>query len=79
MNELARESTHTIGDYAYDAIYVGGIGGGLVAMFFLVFDIVTRGEALFTPSLMGSVLFDGAAPETVESVNMMAVSRRAPA
>jgi hypothetical protein len=75
MNELARESTHTIGDYAYDAIYVGGIGGGLVAMFFLVFDIVTRGEALFTPSLMGSVLFDGAAPETVESVNMMAVAK----
>lgn len=75
MDDSTRGPTHTFGDYAYDAIYVGEIGGGIVAMFFLVFDIVTRGEALFTPSLMGSVLFDGASPETFETVNMMAVAK----
>lgn len=75
MDDSTRGPTHTFGDYAYDAIYVGEIGGGMVAMFFLVFDIVTRGEALFTPSLMGSVLFDGASPDAVETVNMMAVAK----
>ncbi len=75
MNESTLESTHTIGDYAYDAIYVGGIGGGLVALFFLVFDIVVHGEALFTPSLMGSVLFGGIPPDAVQSVDMMAVAK----
>ena len=48
--DSTRGTTHTLGDYAYDAIYVGGIGGGLVALFFLVLDVVTRGEPLFTPS-----------------------------
>ena len=75
MNERARESTHTVGDYAYDAIYVGGIGGGLVALFFLVFDLAVHGEALFTPSLMGSVLFDRVPPDAVQAVNMIAVAQ----
>jgi hypothetical protein len=75
MNDSARASTHTIGDYAYDAIYVGGIGGGLVALFFLVYDIVVHGEALFTPSLMGNVLFGGAAPDAVQAVSMIAVAK----
>jgi hypothetical protein len=75
MNISARTSTHTIGDYAYDAIYVGGIGGGIVALFYLVFDIVVHGEPLFTPSLMGSVLFDGVRPAAVIGVNMMAVAK----
>jgi len=73
--DSTRGTTHTLGDYAYDAIYVGGIGGGLVALFFLVLDVVTRGEPLFTPSLMGSVLFDRAAPETIQTVSMMAVAK----
>ena len=75
MHETTRASTHTIGDYAYDALYVGGIGGGLVALFFLLWDVVTRGEPLFTPSLMGSVLFEGARPDAVTAVSMMAVAR----
>ena len=45
MHETTRASTHTIGDYAYDALYVGGIGGGLVALFILLWDVVTRGES----------------------------------
>jgi hypothetical protein len=75
MNERARESTHTVGDYAYDAIYVGGIGGGLVALFFLVYDLAFHGEALFTPSLMGSVLFGRIPPDAVVAVNMIAVAQ----
>lgn len=74
MNDSTRASRHTLGDYAYDAIYVGGIGGGLVAMFFLVYDIFVHGEALFTPSLMGSVLFEGISPESYHGVNMTAVA-----
>jgi hypothetical protein len=67
--------THTVGDLIYDAIFIGGLGGGLVALFFLVFDVVTRGQALFTPSLMGSVLFDRASPQSVQTVSMLAVAR----
>ena len=75
MNDATTGYRHTFADYAYDAFYVGGIGGGLVALFFLAFDVVARGQALFTPSLMGSVLFEGSAPRAVESVSMMAVAK----
>src|SRR5258705_5803496 len=75
MNDSARTPTHNIGDYAYDAIYVGGIGGGLVALFFLAYDIAVHGEPLFTPSIMGSALFDGVKPDAVQAVNMMAVAK----
>ncbi len=68
-------STHTAGDLIYDAIFIGGVGGGLVALFFLVFDVMTRGQALYTPSLMGSVLFDGASPQLDHTVSMMAVAK----
>ena len=75
MAESANRSTHTAGDLFYDAVFIAGIGGGLVAMFFLVYDVITRGQALFTPSLMGSVLFDGAAPGSVQAVSVMAVAK----
>ena len=75
MNDSARASRHALGDYAYDAIYVGGIGGGIVALFFLLYDVVAHRGALFTPSLIGSVLFDGADPSRVQSVDMMAVAK----
>lgn len=75
MSDAAIRSKHTVGDLAFDAIYIGGIGGGLVALFFLVFDLATRGLPFFTPSLMGSVLFEGAAAGTVDTVSMTAVAR----
>jgi hypothetical protein len=75
MDEAANRSRHTAGDLLYDAVYIAGVGGGLVALFFLVYDVVTRGQALFTPSLMGSVLFDGASPAAVRTVSMMAVAK----
>ena len=75
MNDVAARSQHTIGDRVYDAIFIGGIGGGLVALFFLVFDMVTGRQALFTPSLMGRVLFDRVSAGTVESVSLAAVAK----
>jgi hypothetical protein len=75
MNDSRSGSTHTTADLIYDAIFIAGLGGGLVAMFFLVFDMVTLGQPLFTPSLIGSVLFDGASPQSVHTVNMMAVAK----
>ena len=68
MNDARSDSKHTVGDLAYDAVFVGGIGGGLVMIFFLVYDMIARGQALFTPSLMGSVLFDGVPAAAVASV-----------
>lgn len=66
---------HTSADLVYDAIFVGGLGGGIVAVFFLLFDMFTGRQALFTPSLMGSVLFDGASAASVTTVDMAAVAK----
>ena len=76
--ELAASHTkhrHTSADLVYDAVFVGGLGGGIVAIFFLLFDVITGRPALFTPSLMGSVLFDGASAATVTGVDMAAVAK----
>ena len=70
-----RRPTHTTGDLIFDAFYIAGIGGGIVALFFLIYDVVTRGDAFFTPSLMGSVLFEGAAAESVETVSVTAMMK----
>jgi hypothetical protein len=67
--------SHTVGDLIYDALYIAGVGGGAVALFFLVYDVVTRGDAFFTPSLMGSVLFEGLSAESVRTVSMPAMAR----
>jgi hypothetical protein len=73
MNGSSSRPTHTAGDLIYDALYIAGVGGGLVALFFLVFDVFTRGDAFFTPSLMGSVLFDRLPAEAVHAVSMEAM------
>jgi hypothetical protein len=75
MGDAVSRSKHTVGDLVYDAVFIGGIGGGLVMIFFLVYDMMARGQALFTPSLMGSVLFDRASATAVDSVNMVAVAK----
>lgn len=62
------------GDFVYEAFYAGGIGGSVVALFFLLWDSIA-GDPLFTPSLMGSVLFGGASAELVNQVRMDMVAR----
>lgn len=75
MHDAASRTRHTVGDLVYDAAFIGGIGGGLVMIFFLVYDIIARGQALFTPSLLGSVLFDRVTAASVDSVNMTAAAK----
>ena len=75
MKTLAADSTHTLGDYIYDAILVAGIGGGLIALFFLAFDTFVHGQPFLTPTLMGKVLFQGVDPASVQTVDMMAVAQ----
>ena len=60
------------GDFAYDAAYSGAIGGSIVALFFLAVDGI-MGRPLFTPSLMGSVLFAGTEAAEVTEVSLRMV------
>ena len=70
----ARESLkHNLADFLFDSFYAGGIAGSVVALFFLAADVVD-GQSLFTPSLMGSVLFLGVAAEDVTDVHLGAVA-----
>ncbi|MEE9278703.1 MAG: hypothetical protein V3V67_00880, partial [Myxococcota bacterium] len=64
---------HNLNDFLFDSFYAGAIGGSAVALFFLAADILD-GQSLFTPSLMGSVLFLGVAAEDVMKVHLGAVA-----
>jgi len=75
MNAPSSVTRHSAADLIYDAIYIAGVGGGIVALFFLGYDVLTRHEAFFTPSLMGSVLFEGLSVDSVRSVSMTAVAK----
>jgi hypothetical protein len=61
--------SHTRADILYDSVYSGAIGGSVVALFFLAVD-AAGGRALYTPSLMGSVLFGGADAGAVSEVRL---------
>lgn len=70
MSDLASEArARTRADLAYESLYCAAIGGSIVALFFLVID-AWNGRPLFTPSLMGGVLFGGVAAETVDVVRL---------
>ncbi|MBW2287960.1 MAG: hypothetical protein JRG80_10105 [Deltaproteobacteria bacterium] len=69
MASLPDDYQHTWGDFAYDAVYAGAIGGSIVALFFLALDTLL-GRPLFTPSLMGTVLFQGATASEVTRVSL---------
>lgn len=58
-----RSASDRIGplDIVGDGFYAGSIGAAAVALFFLVSDAI-QSTALFTPSLVGSVLLSGATP-----------------
>jgi len=64
---------NTLGEYFLEAVYAGIFGGSAVAICFLFIDIL-NGQPLFTPSLMGSVLFLGVAAEDVTQVHLAAVA-----
>jgi len=69
MAKNARIHPPSFADLFYDAFWVGGIGGSIVALFFLVRDL-WQAEPLFTPSLVGSVLLLGTPAVEVTSVRL---------
>ena len=71
-SEEARAQTDAP-EFIYETFYGAAIGGSIVALLFLLVDAV-RGEPLFTPSLMGSVLFRDVAAADVVGVDMGAAA-----
>lgn len=61
------------GDIAYESFYSAAVGGLVVALFFLLADVFA-GRILFTPSLLGSIIFLGADPTAVAGIDMTAVA-----
>lgn len=78
MPESRGRSEHAVADILYDTIYIAGLGGGIVAVFFVFYDIAVHGDFFFTPSLMGRVLFDGIPAQAVQGVSMEAVAKFTP-
>lgn len=64
-------------EFLYESLYVAAIGGSVVALFFLAVDAV-RGDPLFTPSLMGTVLFTHVAADAVRTVDLGMVAAYTP-
>jgi hypothetical protein len=70
---LARRRPTLTADLVYDAFFGGGIGGSTIGLFFLALDILD-GRALYTPAMLGSVLFEGVAAASVETARLDMVS-----
>ena len=68
-----RSNPHTRSDLIRDALASGVFGGSVVALFFLVVDLMD-GRPFFTPSLIGSVMFYGVSAEDVANVRLGAVA-----
>jgi hypothetical protein len=69
MAQESRNIPRTANDILYDALFSGGLGGSIVALFFLLIDSL-EGQPLFTPALMGSVLFGGAQASSFDGAPM---------
>ena len=71
-------SQHAVGQTsAIDGIFAGAIGAGLLALFFLGYDLITT-EAFRTPSLVGQVLLAGIAPASAPAVDVAMVALFSP-
>ena len=62
-------------DFLFDTFYGGAIGGSILALFFLVVDVV-GGHALFTPSLLGTALFADAPVTATTEIGLVARTAR---
>lgn len=69
MPESLPRSSRRLADVLYDGFFSAGIGGSVVALFFLGID-AWHGHVLFTPSLMGSVLFAATPASVVAGVRL---------
>ncbi|MDH3270017.1 MAG: hypothetical protein OEN56_01715 [Gemmatimonadota bacterium] len=71
--EGSTETAPATGDLLYEAFYGAALGGAAIAIFFLAADTIA-GRPLYTPSLLGEVLFTGADPTAVEVVRLEMVA-----
>ena len=55
------------GNLAFDVMACSAIGGVTLGLYFFVLDAID-GRALYTPMLLGSVLFEGASVESVTRI-----------
>jgi hypothetical protein len=58
---------------AENGILAGILGAAVVALWFLLLDMITRGMPFYTPSLLGSIIFAGKDAGEVTSLNGAAV------
>jgi hypothetical protein len=54
---------------AENGVLTGMIGASVVAAWFLIVDLLTRGIPFYTPSLLGSIIFAGLTPDEVTGLN----------
>jgi len=70
MSDLKSEAqVRTRADLAYESLYCAAIGGSVIALFFFVI-YAGNGRPLFTPSLLGGVLFGREAAELITEVRI---------
>ncbi len=65
--------SQTLWSVAENGVVAGMIGASVVALWFLVLDLVTRGLPFFTPSLLGSIIFAGLTAEQVTGLSGAAI------
>jgi hypothetical protein len=62
-------SPSTLADILYETFYGGAIGGSILALFFVAVDAL-QGQALFTPSVLGTAFFTDAAASTDAEIRL---------
>lgn len=62
-----------IGRIAENGVLAAMLGATVVAVWFLIIDLMTRGTPFFTPSLLGSIVFAGRDASEVTGVDGAAV------
>jgi len=56
-----------------NGVLAGMLGATVVAVWFLILDLLTRGMPFYTPSLLGSILFAGHTPAEVTGLDGAAI------
>lgn len=64
-----RKSSSTLADILYETFYGGAIGGSILALFFVVVDVL-QGQALFTPSAVGTAFFTEASASSNAEIRL---------
>jgi len=78
VDRVGREGHHALrriglADVLGDGFYAGAVGAAVVALFFLVMDSLAR-DPFYTPSLVGSVIFEGVKPSGAVPIDLTMVA-----